>query len=368
MRALMTWTVAIGTAAALAIGLGAVQAQDWAAPALVASEVQQKAEPTLSVMTYNVEGLPFPLRIGRNNAAHKIADRLMQMRKAGLQPHVVVLQEAFGDAQQSIGKEAGYAFSAFGPDSHLANDEPMSAEDRAFAAKASFFKGERSGKMMGSGLAILSDYPIVSVRKASFPAYACAGFDCLANKGVVLAMVRVPGVAQPVAVVATHLNSKNASGVAKSRWVYAFDRQVQTVGLFLKAHLDAATPYVLAGDLNIGKSPTRTALFETMLAGLPRATQAGVVRTALKTCLSGTDEGCMVSSTADVRKSFAHNKDWQAFAPGAATSVALLGIDAPFGRDAKGRMLSDHVGYTAFYRLKGVEAGGVGGERVLALR
>jgi hypothetical protein len=106
-----------------------------------------------------------------------------------------------------------------------------------------------------------------------------------------------------------------------------------------------------------------------MLAGLPRAAGEGQVRIALKTCLGGTDEGCMVSSPEDVRKSFAHNKDWQAFAPGAVTSVALLGIDAPFGEDAKGRMLSDHIGYTAFYSLKGTHApGGVGGDRVIALR
>jgi endonuclease/exonuclease/phosphatase family metal-dependent hydrolase len=367
MRALTKWTVVIGSAVALAVGLGAVQAQDWAPPTLVASEVQQKAEPTLSVMTYNVEGLPFPLRIGRNSAAHHIADRLHQMRDAGLQPHVVVLQEAFGEAQRAIGQEAGYRYIAFGPDSNLANDEPMNPEDKAFAAKASFFKGERWGKVMGSGLAILSDYPIVSVQKLAFPAYACAGYDCLANKGVMLAMVQVPGAAEPVAVVATHLNSKDASGVARSRWIYAFNRQVQSVSKFLQAHLDAGAPYVLAGDLNIGRSPDRTARFETMLAGLPRATEAGVVRTALKTCLSGTDDGCMVSSPSDVRKSYAHNKDWQAFAPGAATRVALLGIDAPFGEDAKGRMLSDHIGYTAFYRLTGIERA-AGGSGVVALR
>jgi endonuclease/exonuclease/phosphatase family metal-dependent hydrolase len=366
----MKWIAGIGVSIGLALGIGAVQAAEWTAPALVASDVQKSGEPTLSVMTYNIEGLPFPLRAGRNGAAYRIADRLKEMRSAGLQPHVVVLQEAFGEAQHAIGRIAGYRYSAQGPDSRLANTEPMDTTDRAFASHASFFKGERLGKVMGSGLVILSDYPIVSVTRVAFPSYACAGFDCLANKGVVMAMVKVPGAQQPVAVVATHLNSKNASGVSKDRWNYAFNRQVQTIDLFLKAHLDAGTPYVLAGDLNIGKSPSRTATFAHMLAGLPRTADAGVVRTALDTCLGGTDRGCTISAPGDVRVSHARNKDWQAFAPGAVTHVALLGIDAPFGQDDKGRMLSDHIGYTAFYRLTGAEtvAAAGGGERVVALR
>lgn len=359
------WMAGAGTAAALAIGIGAVQAAQWAPPKLVASEVQRKTEPTLSVMTYNVEGLPFPIRMGRSDAAHQIAERLHEMRDAGLQPHVVVLQEAFGDAQHAIGERAGYRYMAFGPDRNLASSEPMTGEDKAFAAGARFVKGEKSGKWVGSGLVILSDYPIVSVAKAAFPAYACGGFDCLANKGVMLAMVQVPGVAQPVAVVATHMNSKEASGVPETRHRYAFLRQVQTVSTFLKANLAPDTPYVFAGDTNIGRSKPRLAAFEAMLAGLPRAADVGIVRTALGTCLSGTDEGCMISTPAEVRKTFARNKDWQAFGAGAATKVAVLGVDAPFGHDANGRMLSDHIGYTAFYSLTPV---GAGGGAVVALR
>lgn len=367
MRALVKSMAAIGLVATLLLALGDVQAQQWAAPILSSPGDQQTAGSTLSVMTYNVEGLPFPLRLGRSDAAHRIADRLREMRVAGLQPHVVVLQEAFGEAQHAIGKDAGYRYTAFGPKRDMVNNEPMSLEDRQFAAGARFLKGERSGKIMGSGLAILSDYPIVSVASVAFPAYACAGFDCLANKGVVLALIRVPGVDQPVAVVATHLNSKNASGVSKARWAYAWQRQVQTASLFLQAQIAAGTPYVIAGDLNIGRSANRSAAFESMLAALPRTLDAGIVRTALKACLSSPSEGCVVNSPGDLRKSFTHNKDWQAFASGATTGVSLLGLDAPFGHDASGRMLSDHVGYTAFYRLAPVASVG-SPVRVAALR
>ena len=43
---------------------------------------------------------------------------------------------------------------------------------------------------------------------------ACAGFDCLANKGVLLARIAVPGMAQPLTVANAHLNARKAAGVS----------------------------------------------------------------------------------------------------------------------------------------------------------
>ena len=321
----------------------------------------------LSVLTYNVEGLPAPLAFGRARAADRIAARLKALRDVGQQPHVVVLQEAFGAAQQAIGEKAGYRYVAYGPDRDLTNDEPMSADDRAFAKSARLLKGETLGKWSGSGLAILSDYPIVAVKRVAFPSYACAGYDCMANKGVMMATVQVPGSATPVAVIATHMNSKDASGVTQARWNGAFARQVQTMGAFLHANLDADTAYVFAGDTNIGKSPLRRAQMEAMFAGLPRAAGAFPVRTALGTCLAeGSD--CALSAPDEARKSFVKNKDWQVYAAGAATAISPMAIGVPFGHDATGRMLSDHIGYTAFYKLAAAAVPVTPSGAVVALR
>lgn len=321
----------------------------------------------LSVLTYNVEGLPAPFAFGRAKAAGEIAARLKALREVGQQPHVVVLQEAFGAAQRAIGAKAGYRYIVFGPDRDLKNDEMETAEDRAFAKGARLLKGETLGKWSGSGLAILSDYPIVSVKRAAFPAYACAGYDCIANKGVMLATIAVPGSAAPVAVIATHMNSKDASGVAKARWNGAFERQVQTIGAFLRANLAADTPYIFAGDTNIGKSPIRRAALEAMFAALPRTGGAYPVRTALGTCLE-TGSACALSAPDEARKSFARNKDWQVYAAGAATALSPTAIGVPFGHDATGRMLSDHIGYTAFYRLAAATAPATPSGAVVALR
>lgn len=338
------------TAAGFAL-IGPAEAQDQLGIEPVPTIQQLKVDgPTLSVLTYNVEGLPFPFARSRGSAAELITERLKSLRAAGQQPHVVVLQEAFGQAQKAIGRDAGYRYVALGPGKHVKSDETMTDADRGFAARARYLKGEDIGKWRGSGLAILSDYPIVAVRKAVFPSWACAGYDCLANKGVMMAEVQVPGIDAPVAVIATHMNSKNASGVGEDRWNAAFDRQAQTIGWFLARNLDPTMPYIFAGDTNIGRSPQRRQWFERALAALPRDSANEEVRTALATCLV-IKSACTVEAPAEAEKSYRRGKDLQVYADGATVKIQPLGIGVPFGADSRGRMLSDHIGYTAVYRL-----------------
>jgi hypothetical protein len=44
----------------------------------------------LSVMTYNVEGLPWPVRFGRGSKLKAIGRQLAALREKGLQPDVVL--------------------------------------------------------------------------------------------------------------------------------------------------------------------------------------------------------------------------------------------------------------------------------------
>lgn len=53
-----------------------------------------------SVMTYNVKDLPWPIAADRKAAIGAIGQRLALMRSRGVQPDVVLLQEAFGDEAQ----------------------------------------------------------------------------------------------------------------------------------------------------------------------------------------------------------------------------------------------------------------------------
>jgi endonuclease/exonuclease/phosphatase family metal-dependent hydrolase len=181
---------------------------------------------TLSILSYNVEGIPWPAAIGRSAAADEIAASLEAQRLAGTEPHVVALREAFGPDQKQIGRKAVYGYAAFGPSHRFAGSSPQTADDRRFVDKASAWLGETLGKHANSGLAAFSDYPMIWIKRIAYPDYACAGWDCLANRGALAVALAVPGYRQPVVVVDTHLNSRSASHAAGTRSLYAYRRQV----------------------------------------------------------------------------------------------------------------------------------------------
>lgn len=304
---------------------------------------------SLSVLTYNVEGLPWPARSGRGRDLDAMAARLLQLRATGRQPHVIVLQEAFTAKAKDVAKNAGYRYLADGPGRDDAGVAASTAEDIAFAAAGSRTTGEGLGKWSDSGLRIASDYPIVAVRRMPFPAYACAGFDCLANKGVLIAYVAIPGAAGPVAIVATHLNSRHSSHVDDARSLYAYRRQLDAMSDFLARNLAPAAPVVMAGDFNAGSALARRSY---LVSSAVRWRKDGPVEAALDHCLQSKN-ACALSEQADLRYSLKRGRDWQFFAPGATARLVPASMAAPFGRGADGTMLSDHVGYVVVYRLLG---------------
>lgn len=302
----------------------------------------QPASTPLTVLTYNIHGLPWPLASDRTDDFHRIAANLRAMRGEGAQPHVVVLQEAFTPDAKAIGVAGGYRYRVGGPSVADRNPAAPDARDRGFAEQASWFRGEASGKLVDSGLQIFSDYPIIAVRRMPFPAFACAGYDCLANKGVLMALIRVPGSATPVVVATAHFNSRHASGVADSRSDYAYRRQLDAAGHFLATSGWHDYPIIFAGDFNVGRSSPRRQSFATAIGRWWRGTLAD----AMHDCRSRRS-GFPVAA----EESFRRAKDWQLFG---STRLARLSVDAirvPFGRAADGRMLSDHFGYTALFSL-----------------
>ena len=305
------------------------------------------ADAHISVMTYNVEGLPFPARIGRGSSLEQIGLRLRELRAAGEQPHVVMLQEAFSDDAKRIGVDSGYRYIVRGPSAKMAATGAISDETRKLDAANSMFKGEGIGKFLDSGLVILSDYPVVSVRRVVYP--ACAGFDCMANKGAVMAFLAIPGVPTPVAVVDTHLNSRAASRVDADRSLMAYRQQVGTLGKFLSDNLSPKTPLIVAGDFNVGKDAGRVAYLRTNFAHWWNGATGVDVADALHSCAAG-QGGCDANMPQDAFKTLRRNKDWQISAPALGSAMRPRAISVPFGRESDGSMLSDHMGYTVHYR------------------
>ena len=202
--------------------------------------------------------------------------------------------------------------------------------------------GEGVGKHVGSGLAIFSDYPILAVRRISYP--VCAGYDCLANKGAMAALIAIPGVARPVTVVDTHLNSNGATGVSEPRALYAYKRQIDVLTGFVGAVARSDSPVLVAGDFNVGKDIQRRSYFAQHMFGRSLALTAGSLQCR-------TSPACRVIQPADVAFSAGRAKDWLMYRSATTVTTRPVNLSAPFGHDAANAMLSDHVGVMIDYEL-----------------
>ncbi|WP_235037883.1 MULTISPECIES: endonuclease/exonuclease/phosphatase family protein [unclassified Novosphingobium] len=291
---------------------------------------------TLSVMTFNIKGLPFPLAHGRAEALAEIASRLRKLRRTGRQPDVILLQEAFIPEAKEIARRAGYAHVAIGS----GIDDPVAKPgDKAdsFVHEASWLHGEAVGRWIDSGLVILSDHPIVKTRRMAFPEAMCAGFDCLAAKGVLVAWIAVPGRGRPVAVADTHLNSRKASGVAIARANTAFARQASAARAFIRANVDAGTDLIFGGDFNIGKDKARIEAVRGLVSGGREATES-------VDCAA-----CSPALQADLAAIRERGKDKLYYRSGAGRAMRLRDLEVPFGTQNGADTLSDHMGYVARY-------------------
>ncbi|EIZ80217.1 endonuclease/exonuclease/phosphatase [Novosphingobium sp. Rr 2-17] len=298
----------------------------------------------LSVMTYNVEGLPFPVVTGRPAALAQIGDNLLNLRQRGLQPHIVALQEAFIPQAKAIAERAGYRYVAYGPTGAQAGSVPIDAStvpayDR-YKAQSSWLKGETEGKFVDSGLVIMSDYPIVASRKMAFPQDMCAGYDCLAAKGVLVAWVQVPGHSQPIAIADTHLNSRAASGVAVSRADAAYRLQIAQARRFLDTNVSPRSDLIFAGDFNVGHDAQRIATANGTGGFLPGSREATMQAATLTQ-----------NRTRDLSLVLSRAKDKQYYRPGSASTLTFRSLDVPFGAARGGFSLSDHLGYVVNYAM-----------------
>jgi endonuclease/exonuclease/phosphatase family metal-dependent hydrolase len=163
-----------------------------------------------------------------------------------------------------------------------------------------------------------------------------------------LVTVRAPGAITPIDILTTHLNCRHHSGVSDARSLYAYRRQVDFLTAFINAAHDPAIPLIAAGDFNDGRSQSRGL---ALRAEVPQWHGAEPFHEALSQFVN--DERLRgMAVQADVDAVLHHGADWQFFTSGLHSSLQLVGITVPFGPDATGKMLSDHIGYVAQFRLR----------------
>jgi endonuclease/exonuclease/phosphatase family metal-dependent hydrolase len=309
-------------------------------PASVATAAEQgRPSATLSVLTFNVEGLPWPAKRHRPPRLREIGRELAEMRAKGNAPDVVFLQEAFSTEAARIGARAGYRNYLKGPSSHTPRPPTSENADPGLVDRRKRTRGEWR-PIFSSGLYILSDLPLVAVDREPFRSRECAGFDCLSNKGVMHARLAVPGVPAEIDLFNTHLNSRGHAGVSQERSLKAHSLQVDELHRYIEAKWDKAHPLIFGGDLNMRRAPGRFAHFEQVMP----------YTLVHRYCLRK-DSGCEVKMSWDGDAPWLDTEDLQAFESGGGVTVQPIRVEAMFDQPWHGDTLSDHDGFLVTYRL-----------------
>lgn len=264
----------------------------------------------ISVLTYNVRGLPWPLALNRGRALREIGRELAAMRQEGRQPDVVLIQEGFRREVADLVRESGYVYWASGP-------------------------GRGIGKLISGGLHVLSDAPILEVRTTAFD--HCAGFDCLANKGAMLVRLAPAWSPTPIDVVNTHMNARQASGAPRTRTLPAHHGQTRELSAFVKAHRAPAHPLLVGGDFNVRNSAAR---YDYAARSRPFA--------VVEEFCSQPGSGCGAGAPDATGKPWLRTQDLQGFRDGA---LRVQPLASRYLFDTGRQRLSDHDAYLVRYRL-----------------
>lgn len=237
----------------------------------------------LRVLLWNVEGLPWPIRSGRAPKLAQIADWIAKRRAAGLGPDILILHKAFVPEASRIPLAADFGTVVPGPALDAGRRDPPAAAPAGYAEGGHWWKGEHIGKWLDGGLYVATDLPVAAATSEAFGADSCAGYDCLSNKGGLLAIIRLPGTPEPLYLFNTHRNSREPAGVGIARAEASHVLQTRENDAFLSA-APASAAMIAAGDFNNYRAGDRTGRFASdpafRLAGKGAALAARPARMA----------------------------------------------------------------------------------------
>jgi len=332
----------------------------WIQPEITVDETTGMASILISVLDYNIAGLPFPIackkksrmtdaqgkRIpiacNRATGARAIGDALADLRARGLAPDVVLLQEAFIPASAEVPKRGGYPNWVNGPGPKDTGPRHSERASESFINERNFWKGEKWGKRQPSGLLIASNFLIAEHFNFPFYEWECAGFDCLANKGVMLARLRIPGMPGLLEVATTHYNAKGASGVSLERANEAHGLQVDATQEFMSSTSNLEFPMIWGGDFNMRHSDERLNYF---------VDQSGTGLNEVSSWCIENRETCKMRINTKGDEPWRVTQDLMGWGPGKHVNVEPVSIEEIFDETVDGKMLSDHNGFLVVYRL-----------------
>lgn len=293
---------------------------------------------TIRVLTFNIEGLGFPARKGRGAELRQIGERLAAMRSAGTGPDIVLFQEMFSSAAKSAVAASGYPAIESGP---RRTTRAFESTREKLPGKSKVKRGEIGVHFTGSGLAIASRFPIIHTDMRAYGTRSCAGLDCLANKGIMLARIAIPGLPTPIDVYNTHMNSRGASKAPHERNLAAHDRQALEASEFIDSTHDDAFPVIFGGDFNMRHSEPRWENFS-------RYQSLNLVH---RIC-ADRNSGCDVRMSWDGDAPWMDTQDLQFFWDGNPAAIRPVRVEALFDGSPDSPQLSDHDGFMVTYRIE----------------
>ncbi len=324
-----------------------VDCLDATRPAIRYSADGTTALTEIDVLTYNIEGLPFPARNNRGPDLREIARRLAEFRASGEGPDIILFQEVFSkDAARTV-VDSGYRSIATGPRTRTQQDPNT---EGALPGRRNIFRGEIGRTFTSAGLAIATDYPIMGAGYIPYARQSCAGFDCLSNKGILFAEVAIPGVPGLVDVYTTHMQSQGSSRVIVERHAEAHRRQMNELASYVRSTSPLTDPLLIGGDFNMRNSDVRHYTFDRVTADAASSnTAASPVGNVHRYCSEHRD-------TCDVRQDWGEDQWFRVqnlhlFQSGSVVKVRPIRVEGMFDGGPSGPVLSDHNGFRVVYEL-----------------
>ena len=330
------------------------------APRISLDETTGSASMEITVLIYNVCGLPWPLGCGkasrdtdesgkripiacfRSAALRDMGDKLAELRDRGIEPDIILLQEAFISTSVEIPVRGGYPNWVAGPDRKDLGSTHSDRASEEFIAQRSFWKGEKLGKRQSSGLLLASNFSILGLFNHPFNQWECGGIDCLANKGLLVAELEIPGLPDHLMVATTHYNSRNSAGVSNDRSLTAHNLQVDEADEYLRNLGKEQLPFIWGGDLNMRHADDRIEYF---------AERSGDTLNEVSSFCSNPASDCEIRIRWDSDTPWYETQDLQGWVPGSRVSIRPIKVEAVFDEPQDGIMPSDHNGLLVHYRL-----------------
>ncbi len=290
---------------------------------------------TLRVLSYNVNDLPWPVGKKRKKQLKYIGNELAQRRLDGTAPDVVVLQEAFTDRSKKLIEKAGYPYVIKGPGRR--KDKGSTEQAGGKIRMKAENRGTTSKAYVGSGLYVLSRYPIIDTKYELFGHY-CTGGDCMANKAIILVRVQLPGMAAPLDIITSHMDANSKSKGSPKKRLKAHKKQTRIIKGFLDRY-NGSRSAIFAGDLNV-KNDARYANFVQTLP----------VVNAGQLCVE-TPARCETGDNATPDSLWRSTNDQHFIIEGSDYRIVPVFMERNYDQKYKGKRLSDHLGFEAVYQI-----------------